>query len=513
MSRITITNGLARVVFNGPSLNALSLRHDVVAGLLQDLREASASNDVELIVVSGSGQCFCVGSDIGDFEEAPEKVDELRELLEFVAHSRKPIVMAMHGMAFGADLELAMAADARVATPEAQFCLPQVTLGLLPGGGGTQRLPRLVGVEQALELMLEGHPIGAERAQAIGLIDLVVEDIDKLDWPVLEAGLTLRKTDALPVIRDDRAIARARAMLAARRVPSSAHEAIVDCIVVAASSSLTEGLRMEAERFRRLMVSEVSLGLRHACLVSKRSAQLPARLADFPAQPEVCNGFVGNRLFEEYLRQAYFLVEEGALPQQVDKALEDWGMTMGPIRTMDLTGQDIAWAMRKRKAVSEPLTPHSFLPDMVYKMGRFGQKTGSGFYLYPDGSTPQVDPEIDALVIAHSAKVGVERRVIADEEIVERCIFALVNEGASLLDKAIVSRPLDIDAVYLDGYGFPQERGGPMFYADRCGLPAIVARMKEYAKGRHGWSWGPAPLLERLVTQRRGFFSLNGERP
>jgi 3-hydroxyacyl-CoA dehydrogenase len=221
----------------------------------------------------------------------------------------------------------------------------------------------------------------------------------------------------------------------------------------------------------------------------------------------VCDGFIGNRIFEEYLRQVWFLLEEGAFPQQVDKALETFGFAMGPCRVMDLAGQDIGWAIRKRRAAAKPDRPYSKIPDLVCEMGRFGQKTGAGIYLYPDGRTPQVDPKVTALILGESDRLGLDRREIEESEIVERCIYAMINEGARILEEGIAFRPVDIDVVYLDGYGFPATRGGPMFYADTVGLEKVLASIRKFAGQRHGWAWEPAPLLVELAA--RGFAQLN----
>jgi 3-hydroxyacyl-CoA dehydrogenase len=223
----------------------------------------------------------------------------------------------------------------------------------------------------------------------------------------------------------------------------------------------------------------------------------------------VCDGFIGNRIFAEYLRQAGFLLDEGALPGQVDGALEGWGMAMGPFRTMDLAGHDVGWKIRQRHMDERPERPYSRIPDRVYEMGRMGQKSGAGFYLYPDGRTPQPDPAIDALVIDESARLGIQRRAFTDEEIISRCVLAMVNEGARVVGERIAFRPLDIDVVYLDGYGFPVDRGGPMFYADEIGLPRVLDTLRAFEAGRHGGAWVPAPLLLDLVRRGVSFESLN----
>ena len=223
----------------------------------------------------------------------------------------------------------------------------------------------------------------------------------------------------------------------------------------------------------------------------------------------VCDGFIGNRIFEEYLRQAWFLLEEGALPQQVDGALERFGMAMGPCRVMDLAGQDIGWHIRQRRAVEQPDRPYSRIPDLICEKGRFGQKTGAGFYLYPDGRTPAPDPEVEQLIEAERARIGLAPRAIPDSEIVERCVLAMINEGARIVEEGIAYRPVDIDVVYLDGYGFPAECGGPMFLADAWGLPAVLAAINGYRARRHGWAWEPAGLLARLAQGGGSFAALN----
>jgi 3-hydroxyacyl-CoA dehydrogenase len=221
----------------------------------------------------------------------------------------------------------------------------------------------------------------------------------------------------------------------------------------------------------------------------------------------VCDGFIGNRMLEEYLRQAYFLVEEGALPQQVDTALQDWGLAMGPFAMMDMAGQDIGWHVRKRRRAEDPVGQiYPAWLDRICEMGRFGQKTGKGVYQYPPGSrTPVPDPEIERLIVDYSKEIGVARRAVGAAEIVERCIYALANEGAKILDEGIALRASDIDMVYLTGYGFPPYRGGPMFYADTVGLKNVVAAMERYAKGRNGQFWKPAALLARLAAEGRTF--------
>jgi 3-hydroxyacyl-CoA dehydrogenase len=254
---------------------------------------------------------------------------------------------------------------------------------------------------------------------------------------------------------------------------------------------------------------EIVRGRRTAPQVLGAAMHFAKRIGKMGVVAGVCDGFIGDRIFEEYLRQAFFLLEEGALPANIDAALEAWGMAMGPIQTLDLAGQDIGWSIRQRRALEQPERPYSRIPDLVCELGRFGRKSGAGFFLYPDGRGPQHDPVIDDLVLWHSADLGIKRRRISDAEIIQRCIFAMINEGARLLAAGIAYRPVDIDNVYLNGYGFPAARGGPMHYADQIGLPEVLRQMRRFAGERHGWAWEPAPLLIELVERGADLASLN----
>jgi 3-hydroxyacyl-CoA dehydrogenase len=220
----------------------------------------------------------------------------------------------------------------------------------------------------------------------------------------------------------------------------------------------------------------------------------------------VCDGFIGNRMIEQYSRQAGFLLEEGCLPEQVDKAVEKFGFAMGPFRMGDLAGNDIGWAIRKRRYKERPNMVYSKTADLLCEMGRFGQKTGAGWYDYKPGDRkPKPSQLVNDMIIQHSKDIGVERRKISDQEIIDRLVYALVNEGAQILDEGIAARASDIDMVYLTGYGFPLYRGGPMMYADTVGLGNVVATMDKLAKGRNGQFWKPAPLLAKLAAEGKTF--------
>jgi 3-hydroxyacyl-CoA dehydrogenase len=669
-----------------PPLNLLSVRDGVVSTLDHALRAAKQSATVRAVVIAGDGSQFCAGADIADFDEDPQRLNAIRSLMSLIESFPKPVVIAIDGLCLGAGLELAVAGHYRIATTRASLGAPEVTLGLLPGAGGTQRIARLTGAQAAAKLMLDGKAIGAAEALDLGLLDAVTsEDVLQAAIAFIDAQpRAARPTSARPVPAD---VAAALEQARTRPKQTFAQQCILKCLECLSSQSFRDALLAEANYFNQLLASEASRALRHAFFGRRKAARIPgversqasridtvtvvggglmgtgialavlkaglkvvvvepneaarqrvcsaipdaihrglskkrlsqaqadSQIAAFSCSPDaaggasaqlfieavfedmavkrrvfealdavaapgailasntstldlneiagvtkrpesvvglhffspanvmrllevvrgsrtsagtlasalafaktigktavvagVCDGFIGNRMFEEYLRQAYFLVEEGALPQQVDQALQAWGMAMGPFRTMDLAGQDIGWNIRARRARTQPDRPYSQFLDRIYELGRLGQKTGAGVYRYPDGRTPEIDPQIDELARAESARVGVTRRRIEDGEIIGRCIGALVNEGARILEERVAYRPVDIDVVYLDGYGFPGERGGPMYYADRWGLRDVLATLEKYSKGRHGWAFEPAPLLRELVARGATFESLN----
>jgi 3-hydroxyacyl-CoA dehydrogenase len=251
---------------------------------------------------------------------------------------------------------------------------------------------------------------------------------------------------------------------------------------------------------------EVVRGRKTAKDVLATTMKLGKRLKKVPVISGVCDGFIGNRMLEKYGQQSLFLLDEGATPQQVDRALQDWGMAMGPFTMYDMAGNDIGWEIRKRRYQERPDFVYSKIADRLCELGRFGQKTGKGFYRYEAGSRkPIPDPEVDTLIEQYRSEIGVRARTISDEEIVARCIYALVNEGAYILEEGIALRASDIDVVYLTGYGFPPYRGGPMFYADSVGLDKVLKSIQEFQKGYQGGQWKPAPLLSRLAAQGKRF--------
>jgi len=685
-----VRDGIAIITFDNPPMNTLAadMRSAAHAGLERALADAA----VQAIVVTGSGRTFCAGAEVREFNTPKAlQVPTSRDLIAAFESASKPTVAAIHGFALGGGLEVALGCHYRVALADAQLGLPEVKLGILPGAGGTQRLPRALGVERALDLMLSGNQLTAAKAVGTLLVDQVVAG-DLVDGAVAFAkglaGQPMRKLRDVPAtVADPDAFfkaARERVAKESRGYPAPAK--IVDCVEAAVRKPFDEGLRFEREGFLALVETTESKAMRHAFFAERQAAKIPdvpddtaqlpvrnvavigagtmgggismsfanvgipvklldmsqesldrglevirrnyasavqrgrmsqadmdrrvaliepvldyAAIADRDLVIEavfermdvkrkvfaqldatmkadailasntstldidalaagtkdpsrvigmhffspanvmrllevvrgaktskpvlatvmnvarrirkvgvvsgVCDGFIGNRMLEEYLRQAYFMVEEGALPQQVDQVLERWGLAMGPFRMMDLAGQDVGYEIRKRRRAEDAQGQvYPAWLDQVVELGRHGQKTGAGIYRYEKGSrgaTP--DPVIDQLIVDHSRAQGITRRTIGEDEIVERCIYALVNEAAKILEEGIALRASDIDTIYLTGYGFPMYRGGPMFYADTQGLPNVLAAMERHGRGRHGQFWKPAPLVTQLAAAGKRF--------
>ena len=684
---------VALIALDNPPVNGLG--YAVRAETLALLDRAAADASVAAIVITGAGKAFSGGADIREFN-TPKSVAEptLATLIRTVESCAKPVVAAINGVCMGGGLELALGCHFRVAAPDAPIALPEVRLGILPGAGGTQRLPRAIGVEKALDMIVSGAPVPARDLAENGLFDLVAEG-DVVAAAIAFAHAAAKDRRHLRRLRDQRielpvaeAFFRfARNTIAARspRLPAPAR--CVDAVAASVLRPFDEGLRYERELFLQLVATPESRALRHAFFAERAAAKIPdvpddtlkrtiARVAvigagtmgagiamtfanaslpvtllemsqdaldrgmatirrnydqsvargripaatrdaalarftptlayadlaapdliveavfedmdikldvfrrlDAVAKPgailatntstldvdriaaavsrpadvvglhffspanvmkllevvrgartgndvlatvlalakrigktavvaRVCDGFIGNRMVEHYLRQAMFLLEEGATPEQVDRALERFGMAMGPFRMSDLAGNDIGWRIRKRRYVEKPEVVYPRIADRLCEMGRFGQKTGAGWYRYEPGRRDALpDPAVHALIETHRAAIGATPRRIADDEIVDRCVLALVNEGARLLDDGIALRASDIDVVYLTGYGFPAHRGGPMLHADMLGLFNVERRMREFAAARSTDAdfWRPAALLSRLAAEGRTF--------
>lgn len=674
------------ITIDSPPVNALSVA--VRQGLLDGLAAGLADDAVAALVLCCAGRTFIAGADITEFD-APPRSPWLDEVIAAFEVSPKPIVAAIHGTALGGGLETALGCHHRVAVATAKCGLPEVSLGLVPGAGGTQRLPRLVGPEAALEMIASGIPIGASRALTLGLVDQIVEG-DLTEGAIAFAQSLADRPDRLRRVRDlndklsgfDPAIFdAARTDFRKKRRGFDAPQRAIDCVEIATRTDMDEGLRREREIFDGCLHSDQSRAQRHIFFAERTASKIPDVPKDTPvmairsaavigagtmgggiamnfanagipvylldasqegldrglavieknyasgvkkgrmsqaqmdatlalirptlsyedladvdivieavfeemalkknvfqaldqvckpgailatntstldineiaasiSRPEqviglhffspanimrlleivrgaktsreviatafalsktikkvgvlvgVCDGFVGNRMVHPYIREAMFLLEEGATPAQVDRAIADFGMAMGPHAMSDLAGLDVGWRIRKRQAATRPADErYSEIADKICELGHYGQKTGRGFYIYdPATRAATPDPEVEALCVAEAERKGVARRAISDGEIVERCIYALINEGALLLEEGIALRASDIDVIYVYGYGFPAFRGGPMCYADLVGVAQVYERVKAF-HATHGELWKPAPLLERLARE------------
>ena len=692
-ARYELHGSVAVITLDNPPVNGLGLA--TRSGIAADIERANADAAVLAIVLIGAGKLFSGGADIREFN-TPKSTAEpaLRTLIGVVEANGKPVIAAIGGVCMGGGLELALGCHWRVASPDAQIALPEVKLGLLPGAGGTQRLPRVVGVERALNMIVSGAGVSARELRDTALFDAII-DGDLLEGALVFARKIVIGYRPTKRVRDiaidcpDAArlfqSARNKAEVEAKHFP--APQRCIDAVAAAVSMPFEDGLRFERELFLQLLQSPESRALRHAFFAERAAARIPDVpeatplrqiesvavigagtmgsgiamnflnaglpvalletsqealdrgvamirgnyenslkrgkltrdqlekniallqptlayealgdadlvieavfedmaikqqvfkaldvamkpgailatntstldvdvIAAVTSRPQdvlgmhffspanvmkllevvrgektgadvlmtvmrlakkigkiavvsgVCDGFIGNRMLEQYLRQAMFLLEEGATPGQVDGALENFGMAMGPFRMSDLAGNDVGWRIRKRRYVEKPHVAYSRIADRVCELGRFGQKTGMGWYRYETGRRDAIaDSTIDALIAAYRDEIGIAPRAINDDEIVDRCILALVNEGAHIVEEKIALRASDIDVAYLAGYGFPRYRGGPMLYADMLGLDNVLRRMQHFAANPHADAafWRPAPLLQRLAAEGKTF--------
>jgi 3-hydroxyacyl-CoA dehydrogenase len=686
---------VAVITMNNPPVNGLG--YDTRRGIADGIDRANADQTVKAIVISGGGKAFSGGADIREFG-TPKAIAEpnLLSLILQAEGSAKPIVAALHSVVMGGGLELSLGCHYRVADAGTQIALPEVKIGLVPGAGGTQRLPRVLGVENALNMIVSGEPVKSEMLAMIPGQKL----IDKMIDGDLLAGAIAFATDVadkrpLPLVRNLKAVhpdadgyfafARNTVRAMAKNFPAPAK--CVDCVEAAVSMKFDDGMRFERDTFLALMMTPESKALRHAFLGERAASKIPDvpedtpqrkiekvavigagtmgggismnflnagipvailemkqdaldrgvgvmrknyesqvkrgklkqdkydqrmallkttlsyddikdadmvieavfeemgvkekvfktldevmkpgailasntstldlnKIAAFTKRPQdvigthffspanvmkllevvrgektakdvlatvmavgkkikktavvsgVCDGFIGNRMIEQYSRQAGFLLDEGCTPAQVDKAIEKFGFAMGPFRMGDLAGNDIGWAIRKRRAVEYPDLKYSKTADLLCEMGRYGQKTQAGWYDYVAGKRDAIpSPVVVEMIEKHRASLGITPRKIGDDEIVQRLVFALVNEGARILEEGIASKASDIDVIYLTGYGFPVFRGGPMCYADTVGLFNVVQAMKRFAQNPRDDAafWQPAPLLAKLAAEGKSF--------
>src|SRR5580692_2746530 len=686
-------NDIAVITINNPPVNALS--PGVPEGISEALDQIAQDADIKAAVLIGGGRTFIAGADIKEFGKMTSGKLRGAGLLPFllkIEDCKKPVIVAIHGTAFGGGLEVAMACHYRVAVSSAQVGQPEVKLGIIPGAAGTQRLPRLAGVAKAVEMCTTGNPIKAAEALQLGVVDRIIEG------DLLSGAITFAREIAAkpaPKTRErleklGNAAANAPIFAAARETVAQkqrgllAPAAAITAIEAATTLPFAEGCQLEQKLFIECLFSDQSKALIHVFFGEREVGKIPdvpketplipiksaavvgagtmgggiamvlanagipvlLKDADQPAldrglatiqsnyansvkrgrftqlaaeergkritptlsyedfakvdlvieagfegmalKKEVfqeldrvckpgailasntstldideiasatsrptyvigthffspanvmrlleivrgkatskeviatcmqlskslgkigvlvgnCRGFVGNRMFGPYRREAQFLVEEGASVEAVDQALYDFGMAMGPVATGDLAGLDVGWRIRKEYGeIRDTSVRQPILEDRLCEMGRYGQKTGAGWYKYDENRRPVHDPDVDKLIGQVRAEIGRSPRQIGAEEIVERTIYVLVNEGARILEEGYALRAVDIDIIYINGYGFPAYRGGPMWYADTVGLKKVYERIREFEK-EHGVLWTPAPLLQQLAEEGKKF--------
>ena len=683
---------IAVITVNHPPVNALNSA--MRQGLVNALDKAREDAEVTAVVITAAGRTFIAGADITEFNRPPT-IPTTGDVIAAIEAMPKPVIAALHGTALGAGLEIALGCHFRVAAPGTKLGLPEIKLGLMPGAGGTQRLPRLVGMAKAMAMILSGDPIDAQDAREAGLVDeiaagdltaaaisftkAVVADkrplartrdrddtlselraepakFDELAAPYLKRSRGLhapaKAIEALRWALDvpvDEAIARERDTFtelktgdqsqAQRHIFFAEREAakvadlpkgvkpldvskaavigagtmgggIAMCfanagipvtILETSEEALKRGLDTVAKNYqasakrgglssedvdirlglingsvdatavadadmvieavfedigvKRDVMGKLDANTKPGAILATNTSYLDVNeIAHFTQRPEsvlgmhffspanvmrlleivrgadtkpellataisvarkigkvpvvvgVCHGFVGNRILRVRSTEAERLLLEGALPQDIDGALTSFGFPLGVFGVTDLAGLDISWRMRKAQGAKAEIA------DQLCEMGRFGQKTGKGFYLYEAGSrTPKPDPEVEALIVATSKRLGIERRELTREEIIERLLFPMINEGARILEEGIAQRSGDIDVIWVYGYGFPIWRGGPMYYADQVGLPYIRDRLQEFAKQTGDKKHEPAPLLVKLASEGKGFGSFGKE--
>jgi 3-hydroxyacyl-CoA dehydrogenase len=677
------------IVIDNPPVNAL--KNAVRSGLFDALSRAREDASIEALVITCAGRTFIAGADISEFGKPPQRPTTI-DVIAAIETMPKPVIAAMHGTALGGGLEVALGCHYRIAVPSAKLGLPEIKLGLMPGAGGTQRLPRLIGIEKALDMIVTGEQVSASEAHDAGLVDMIVvgdlaaaavayaqrvvnekrplrraRDSDEklmpfksdpaafdvlaakyqkrgkalhapaaaiaavrwaLDLPIDEA-LNRERVKFLELVADDQSKAQRHIFFAEREatkvkdLPADvkpleikraavigagtmgggiamcfANAGIPVTLVDAFPEALTRGLEtvrknyqataarggLIAEETNRrldsirssidlaavadadviveavfeemdlktrifadldrlakpqavlatntsyLSVNDIALATRRPEAVVgmhffspanvmrlleivRGAATAPATLSTavavgrkigkVPVVVGVCHGFVGNRMLRLRSVEGERLLLEGALPQDVDAAMTEFGFPMGPFAASDLAGLDVSWRMRKAQGLKAPIA------DQLCERGRFGQKTGQGFYRYETGSrTPKPDEEVEQLILATAQRLGTNRRTIDRKEIVERLLFPMINEGARILDEGIAARPGDIDVIWVYGYGFPSWRGGPMFYADSLGLTYVSDRLKGFAAQSGDNRHEPTSLLARLADEGRGFVSL-----
>jgi 3-hydroxyacyl-CoA dehydrogenase len=691
---------IAVISLNNPPVNGLGLSTRL--GIVAALQQAQDDAGIQAIVLTGQGKAFSGGADIKEFG-TPKAVQDpnLLSVILAIENSAKPVVAAVHTVAMGGGLELALGCHYRIAAPGASIALPEVKIGLIPGAGGTQRLPRVLGVEAALNMIVSGEPVKSELLATLPgqkLFDKMAASRESLLEEAVAFARTVAQARPLPRVRDlpckhpqgDAYFQFVRNMVKGTAKNFPAPGKCIDAVQAGTKMPFDKGLVHERELFLGLLTTPECRALRHLFAAQRAASKIadipddtpvrpmasvavigagtmgggismnflnagiPVRIlemkqealdrgiatirknyeaqvkkgklaqdkyeqrmallstslsydeikdadlvieavfeemsvkekvfqqldktmkagailatntstldvnqiAAFTQRPQdvvgmhffspanvmkllevvrgaktakdvmatvmavakkikktavvsgVCDGFIGNRMIEQYARQAGFLLEEGCTPQQVDKAIEAFGFAMGPFRMSDLAGNDISWAIRKRRYVEKPNLRYSKTADLLCEMGRFGQKTGAGWYDYQAGKRDALpSAEVERMIESHRQALGITPRKVSAEEIVQRLVFSLVNEAAHILEEGIAAKASDVDMVYITGYGFPMHRGGPMLYADQVGLFNVVQAMRRFAQNPldDASFWQPAPLLARLAAEGKTFNSV-----
>ena len=692
-----VQGDIALITLDNPPVNGLG--HSTRVGIADGMAKALADSAVQAIIITGAGKAFSGGADIREFGSSKAMMEpNLNSVILLLEKSTKPVVAAIHSVAMGGGLELALGCHYRIAAPGASIALPEVKLGLLPGAGGTQRLPRVLGVEAGLNMVVSGEAIKSEMLAMLPgqkLFDKISKSAESLAEEALAFARSVAATRPLPLVRDlpckhplgDAYFQFARNMVGAMSKNYPAPMKCIEAVEAAATKKFEDGMATERQIFINLMMTSESRALRHLFLGERAASKIPDidssiqareiksvaiigagtmgggiamnfmnagisvkmlemkqealdkgvatirgnyeaqvkkgklkqdkyeqrmallsttlsydelagtdmaieavfeeigvkekvfkeldrvmkpgsilasntstldvnQIAAFTQRPQdvvglhffspanvmkllevvrgaktakdvmatsmavakkirktavvsgVCDGFIGNRMIEQYGRQGGFLLDEGCTPQQVDKAMEKFGMAMGPFRMGDLAGNDIGWAIRKRRSVERANMKYSKTADLLCEKGRFGQKTGAGWYDYKPGKRDAIpNAEVVQMIEDYRAANGITPRKISDEEIVQRLVFALVNEAAHILEEGIANKASDIDIAYIFGYGFPPYRGGPMLYADEVGLFNVMQAMHRFAQNPLDDAnfWKPAPLLARLAAEGKTF--------
>lgn len=691
MVKLSRLGSVGVMTVNNPPVNALGV--GVRQGLADCLTEARRDSEIKALVLICDGRTFLAGADIREFGKPPQP-PHLPDVIDALEKSPKPIVAAIHGTALGGGLEVALGCHYRVAVSSAKCGFPEVKLGILPGAGGTQRAPRVIGVKPALDLIVNGDPISAAEAKQLGLLDRIVEG-DLLESAVtfareltVESASLPRTSELAGKIQEAKGrpeiFAEYEKEIRRRKRGFEAPLRCIEAVKAAVEMPFEQGLARERELFSRCVASDQSVAQRHVFFAEREVSKIPDVPKDTPlisvekvgimgagtmgggismcfanaglpvllldqsqefldrgmgviqknyastvkkgkltqegmdkrmglitptvsydrlaavdlvieavfeemplkqeifgrldqvckpdtimatntstldvneiaratSRPEqviglhffspahvmrlleivrgdktsktviassmslarqirkigvlvgVCHGFVGNRMLHKYTREAAFLVEEGALPQQVDKVITDFGLPMGPFAMGDLAGLDVGWRIRKAQGKPKDERYAGNLADRLAEQGRYGQKTSKGYYRYEAGSrVPIPDPEVEKLIVEVSKELGIRRREIDDEEILKRCIYPMINEGTKILEEGIALRSSDIDIIWINGYGFPAYRGGPMHYGETIGLDKVYDQICRF-QAEHGKIWEPAPLLRRLADQGKKF--------